>query len=48
MWLHFTGKVNKFVTFWCEIFSRFYTPKIINIDLFVIELFFFKLTKETF
>jgi len=40
MWLHFTGKVNKFVTFWCEIFSRYYTAKIINIGLFVTELFF--------
>jgi len=27
------------VRFWCQIFSRFYMPKIIEISLFLTELF---------
>jgi len=33
-WLHFRGKVDKFVTTSCVIFSRFYFPKIIKIGSF--------------
>jgi len=35
----FTGEVDKFVTFWCEIFSAFCLPKVSKTTLFSIELF---------
>jgi len=31
-WLQYTGKVGKCISFWCQIFSRFHTPKIIKIS----------------
>jgi len=32
--LHFTGEVDTFVTFWCEIFSVSFVPEIIKIGSF--------------
>jgi len=29
-WLHLTGEVDKSVRFLCQIFARFYMPKIIK------------------
>jgi len=32
--LHFTGEMDKFVTFWCEISSRLRLLKVIKVSLF--------------
>jgi len=36
---HFEGEVGKFTVFWCEIFSGFHLPKIIQIHSILTELF---------
>jgi len=38
-WIHFTGDMNKFVSFWCGIFSGFLAPTIVKVGSFLIELF---------
>jgi len=38
-WLQYTGKVGKYTSYQCQIFSGFNTPKIIKIGLFLTELF---------
>ena len=38
-WLQYTGKVDKCISYRCQIFSGFHTPKIIKIGYFLTELF---------
>jgi len=38
-WLHFTGELDNYVTFWCGCFSGFHIPKNIKIGSFLTELF---------